>query len=326
MQNKIIPLNFDDVFIKDENGNIDGIDFVSSIYIKQGIKKGDYFVLGYKGEEDSRLRQRCHRYTNYINMKRILRTHLEYCNNNNKNCYFSCSIFKESNRKKTTVSERTRFINCDVDGNNYNNSNIRPYAVWESSEGSYQAIYLIEPSKDWDELNNKVESIKEIIEVDFGPDCFDLSRFLRMPGSYNYKPKRMKANGGKAPQVGNLRILGNKVDNVQIKEHEKIERIKAPKKIKETTIKTLAQKKGIDEDKLKDIIYKNRDGVGDGSRHEKLYSLMGDLIGLGLRIREVCSLVLYLDVDSLPEYYTKIYDEGRERSEKAQIDFLTDTY
>lgn len=326
MQNKIISLNFDDVFIKDENGNIDGVDFISSIYKKQGIKRGDYFVLGYKGEEDSRLRQVCYRYTNYSNMKRILRTHLDGCNNNNKNCYFSCSIFKEANRKKTNASERTRFINCDVDRNNYNDSNIKPYAVWESSEGSYQAIYLIEPSKDWDELNDKVESIKEIIEVDFGPDCFDLSRFLRIPGSYNYKPERIKANEGEAPQVGNLRILGNKVDNVQIKEHERIERVKAPKKIKTTTIEALAKKKGIDEDKLEDIVYKERDDVGDGSRHKKIYSLMGDLIKLGLNIRDICNLLLSLDVDSLPEFYSKIYDEGRGRSKNAQVDFLTDTY
>ena len=189
------------------------MEFIIDILKQQGISRGDYYILGCSSKNSTYVKPFYYKFISFKSLRRTLREFIDMCNQLQMNCYFSCSIYTGRTHGKDFISPKTRFINCDGDKGDYTKTKYKPYAVWESSPGSVQVMYKVPKHKTTESLDRSCKGLRKAMkEEGFAFDCCDISRFLRIPGSYNFKPKRVQANGGIAPQVDNLRILGNKIE------------------------------------------------------------------------------------------------------------------
>ena len=316
------------------NGS-DGAELLLSLYKYQGIVKSDvlYYSVGNR-KEDKFIEVRYE----YMGEKQFIKDYtdvLKDCNKNGFDFYFSISIYNSEEYQKYRSTDlinlgKTTLINVDVDEGDYTKSPFRPLMKWNSSPNSIQAIYDIGYSKDFKEFEEKVEGLRSVLKESVEIDKIDGCRYLRVPGSYNFKPEHEDENGN-YPQVGNVRFC-----DLQPIEHCPTETSscntntkgeKVPKNVKPISIKNLSKKTGIDVSEIEEIINKDRDeyGKGKGRRYEMIYSLVGDLIGIGCNLRQICRFIEYLYQKKTLWYIHGKFDEEHKNERQRQV-FITNAF
>ncbi len=247
------------------NGS-DGAELLLSLYKYQGILEGDYVFFGMREETAEDFKQvKPYKYKGPEAFIKYVNSLIKDSIEKELGLYFSISLYCRSEfyedtnirRKIEFVSERTCLVNADLDEADYKKSIFRPLLILDSSPGSTQAIYDIGPSENRAEYRMKQLILKS--QLDKKTDCVDPCRFIRVPGSYNFKPKRIKANGGKPPKVGNVQFRDLNtlyIDKEELKDITDVKPIVNLKNIRGFKLNKLSKELGLNEE-LKSLLKKN---------------------------------------------------------------------
>lgn len=128
-------------------------------------------------------------------IRKYLQTHLE----NHHDVYWCPSLFEYPNRRSDLAMDE-HCLWADLD--EVDPREIRDYPptiAWESSPDRYQALWIADEGDfqgaSWP--GNENQRLTYLLGAD--PSGWDTTQLLRLPGWPNFKPERVEANGGKAP-------------------------------------------------------------------------------------------------------------------------------
>ena len=289
------------------SNNSDGVELLISLYNYQGILAGDKLFFGNREEDiDNFTQLKPYTYSTDDELRKHLQKLLDNANKYGYGFYFSISIYNKSDfydsapvkRRIEFVSERTRLVAVDIDGGDYTKSSFRPLYTWESSTGSMQAIYDIGPSENREEYRKKQLQLTAELNDKCGIDCGDPCRFVRFIGSHNHKPKRVQANGGIAPQVGNGKFRDlTELDLGEVDfEVTKVEPLKNISKFKGWSLDTFFKRTELEN--YSEQITKTIDKLSTEykenpkDRSKYLFRLVAELLKYGVEQENILQLIL----------------------------------
>ena len=325
--NKELTLRLDNVI----SNNSDGAELLLSLYKYQGLEKGDVLIFSIK---DFKIEKDWHEihyeYTDDESFYMFIGEFLHKCKKRKLEAYFSIGIYQKINgevyRRWGYINSKTRLINVDIDEGDYTKSPFRPLLIWNSSPNSKQGIYDVGPSESGAEYYKKASGLVKTLKLKSKVDCGDSSRVLRIPGSYNHKPKHEDKHGN-YPKVGNVRFIDlEPIGDCPLDSSSPFEGEETPKNIKPISIENLADSIEVDKKDLEKIINRNRKEYGDGTKHQMIYSLVGDLIGIGCNLRQICRLIEYLYQKRTLWYINEKFEEERKNNERQRNAFITRNY
>lgn len=111
-----------------------------------------------------------------------------YKANNTANIYFSAHLFRTGETKRKENSAPIGAVWIDMDNGELENLQPKPTMCWETSEGKYQAFWVLDKTYDPQEVE---EVVRYLTYKTPGADrgCWNLGRVLRFPNSLNFKYK-----------------------------------------------------------------------------------------------------------------------------------------
>ncbi|TMM51684.1 DNA-primase RepB domain-containing protein [Sulfitobacter sabulilitoris] len=164
----------------------DQCDFLFELWDKHHRSRAELFVaLGFRQKGSSRM------LTQFANLqgRHTVKYFLENRDRHSWELFFCPNVFLRPNRS-AEHAYLSRLGWCDVDDADPFKFSPDPSVVWQTSEGRSQALWY------WDKMHSpqKSEAYSKALTYRHGGDVggWSVTKFLRLPGSYNHKPDYRK--------------------------------------------------------------------------------------------------------------------------------------